>query len=71
MKRVLKELDLVGIENSRIGDETTRGISGGQKRRVTVGIELLNDPSLFFYFYIHTHIYQLIFFFFFKKVSSF
>lgn len=33
-----------------IGDETIgiKGCSGGQKRRVSVGVELVKDPSLIF-----------------------
>lgn len=31
---------------SVIGDENVRGISGGQRKRVNVGIELVADPTL-------------------------
>ena len=48
VERVLQSLDLVHIADSRIGDDVTGGISGGQKRRVTVAIELITNPSLIF-----------------------
>lgn len=40
---VLEELNLVGCQNTLIGDELLgiKGISGGQKRRVSIGIELV------------------------------
>lgn len=31
-----------------IGDEETRGISGGQRKRVNVGLELVADPVMLF-----------------------
>ena len=34
------------MRHELIGDEETRGISGGQRKRVNVGIELVADPSL-------------------------
>lgn len=47
---VLKELDLEGCVNTLVGDESIgiKGISGGQKRRVSVGVELVKDPRLIF-----------------------
>jgi len=42
-------LDTLGLQDIRdqaIGDETTRGISGGQRKRVNVGLELVIDPAL-------------------------
>jgi len=31
-----------------IGDNFTRGISGGEKKRVSIGIELVSNPNLLF-----------------------
>jgi ABC-type multidrug transport system ATPase subunit len=44
--QVMESLDLIRIRNSVIGDEITRGISGGQRKRVNVAMELVADPSL-------------------------
>jgi ABC-type multidrug transport system ATPase subunit len=45
---VLKDLELEHVAGSLIGDPLSqeRGISGGQARRVTVGVELLSSPSV-------------------------
>ena len=43
--RVLKELDIGHIRNSRIGDVLRRGVSGGQRKRVNLGQELLGDDT--------------------------
>jgi ABC-type multidrug transport system ATPase subunit len=43
---VLQSLDLVQVRDSIIGDEIRRGISGGQRKRVNVAMELVADPSL-------------------------
>lgn len=48
IKRVLGELGLVGCANTRIGNAERRGISGGQRKRVNVAMELLTDPPLLF-----------------------
>jgi len=45
---VLEQLGLKGTENTRIGNAERRGISGGQRKRVSVAMELLTDPSLLF-----------------------
>lgn len=37
-----------GVADSRIGDADTRGISGGEKRRVSIGIDLVHDPPVLF-----------------------
>ena len=39
-------LGLTHIRDVRIGDEAERGISGGQRKRVNVGIHLAADPSV-------------------------
>jgi ABC-type multidrug transport system ATPase subunit len=45
VERILTELELGHVADTLIGDETLRGLSGGQKRRVTVAVELVTDPS--------------------------
>lgn len=42
----MESLDLLYIRNSIIGNELVRGISGGQRKRVNVAMELVADPSL-------------------------
>lgn len=44
----LTELGILSIKDSRIGDSTTRGISGGEKRRVSIACELVTSPSILF-----------------------
>ena len=43
--RVLKELDIEHIRGSRIGDALRRGISGGQRKRVNLGQELISQST--------------------------
>lgn len=44
----LTELGIMGIKDSPIGDSTNRGISGGEKRRVSIACELVTSPSILF-----------------------
>eukprot|EP01048_Picozoa_sp_COSAG05_P016901 COSAG05_NODE_2237_length_3355_cov_2.365172_1_plen_1019_part_10 len=44
----LDTLDLWKIRHSRVGDEESRGISGGQRKRVNIGMELVAKPSVLF-----------------------
>jgi len=43
--RVLDELDIKHIRESRIGDAVRRGISGGQRKRVNLGQEMLTRTT--------------------------
>ncbi|KAL4402671.1 ABC-type transporter [Malassezia pachydermatis] len=45
---VLDGLGLRGVAHNKIGTPIQRGISGGQKRRVTIGCSLVTMPSLLF-----------------------
>jgi ABC-type glutathione transport system ATPase component len=45
---MLEALGLSHVKNTVVGDENLRGVSGGQKRRVTVGEMLLNPHSRVF-----------------------
>ncbi|KAK9079933.1 hypothetical protein SSX86_001608 [Deinandra increscens subsp. villosa] len=44
--RVVAELGLTRCQNSMIGGPLFRGISGGEKKRVSIGQEMLINPSL-------------------------
>lgn len=43
---VLAQLGLAHIRDTRIGDGETRGISGGEMRRVSIGMELVARPDV-------------------------
>jgi len=45
--RVLGELGLWNVAETRVGGGFVRGVSGGERRRVSIGVQLLKDPSLF------------------------
>ncbi|XP_022733089.1 ABC transporter G family member 9-like isoform X2 [Durio zibethinus] len=45
---VITQLGLIQCKNSIIGDPFLRGISGGERKRVSIGQEMLINPSLLF-----------------------
>ncbi|KAM5578295.1 ABC transporter G family member 10-like [Rosa sericea] len=46
VSELIRELGLQHVANVRIGSESNRGISGGEKRRVSIGVDLVHDPSV-------------------------
>ncbi|SCU98007.1 LAFA_0G14818g1_1 [Lachancea sp. 'fantastica'] len=46
--QVLEELRIFDIKDRIIGDDFDRGISGGEKRRVSIACELVTSPSILF-----------------------
>uniref|UniRef100_A0A0E0B2Q0 ABC transporter domain-containing protein n=1 Tax=Oryza glumipatula TaxID=40148 RepID=A0A0E0B2Q0_9ORYZ len=51
LKRVWELIDQLGLQTTAhtyIGDEGTRGVSGGERRRVSIGIDIIHKPSLLF-----------------------
>lgn len=45
-EQVLRELSLTGVANSLVGGSTAiRGISGGERRRVSIAMELVINPA--------------------------
>eukprot|EP01133_Synstelium_polycarpum_P008978 gene8978-10529_t len=44
---ILKTLGLEKQRDTVVGNEFLRGISGGQKKRVTIGVELVKDSSMY------------------------
>jgi len=46
VERVIEFLGLQSVRNSLVGTVEKRGISGGQRKRVNVGLEMVMEPSL-------------------------
>ncbi|KAK9269681.1 hypothetical protein L1049_001459 [Liquidambar formosana] len=42
----MKELGLDHVAGSRIGEGSNCGISGGERRRVSIGVDLVHDPAV-------------------------
>ncbi|XP_051213293.1 ABC transporter G family member 1 [Lolium perenne] len=47
-ERVIREMGLSDAMDTRIGGRITKGISGGQRKRLTICIEMLTRPRLLF-----------------------
>ncbi|KAI3909308.1 hypothetical protein MKW98_025950 [Papaver atlanticum] len=45
-EEVIKQLGLTGCKNSIMGGPFIRGVSGGERKRVCIGLEILTNPSL-------------------------
>lgn len=48
VEEVIMELGLKDCANTRIGNSQHRGCSGGEKRRTSIGVQLLANPSVLF-----------------------
>ena len=48
VEECMKELGIIGIANRRIGGTDKRGLSGGEKRRVSIACELVTSPNVLF-----------------------
>jgi ABC-type multidrug transport system ATPase subunit/pSer/pThr/pTyr-binding forkhead associated (FHA) protein len=46
IRAVISQLGLEGTEGTRVGDQRKRGVSGGQRKRVNLALELLTDPPI-------------------------
>jgi ABC-type multidrug transport system ATPase subunit len=44
----LEDMQLVHVRDSLVGDVGKRGVSGGQRKRVNIGVELMARPKLLF-----------------------
>ncbi|KMZ62531.1 hypothetical protein ZOSMA_45G00770, partial [Zostera marina] len=43
---LIEELGLVHVAQSYVGDEEIRGVSGGERRRVSIGVDVIHDPPI-------------------------
>ncbi|XP_053111447.1 broad substrate specificity ATP-binding cassette transporter ABCG2-like isoform X2 [Hemicordylus capensis] len=48
INQILKELGLTKVADSKVGTQFTRGISGGERKRTNIGMELITDPAILF-----------------------
>lgn len=48
VERVITQLGLEKCADSRVGTEDSRGISGGERRRTNIGMELVLSPTVLF-----------------------
>ncbi|XP_019958192.2 broad substrate specificity ATP-binding cassette transporter ABCG2b isoform X1 [Paralichthys olivaceus] len=45
---IIQDLGLTDCANTKIGTEFIRGVSGGERKRCSIGMELITSPSLLF-----------------------
>ena len=45
---IISELKLTKCQNTYIGGSLIKGVSGGERKRTSIGVELITDPSLIF-----------------------
>ncbi|KAF5747305.1 hypothetical protein HS088_TW05G00026 [Tripterygium wilfordii] len=48
VEQLIEQLGLSSSRNTYIGDEGTRGVSGGERRRVSIGVDIIHEPALLF-----------------------
>ncbi|XP_014734487.1 PREDICTED: ATP-binding cassette sub-family G member 2 isoform X2 [Sturnus vulgaris] len=48
VNQVIKELGLSKVADSKVGTQFTRGVSGGERKRTNIGMELITDPAILF-----------------------
>jgi ABC-type multidrug transport system ATPase subunit len=45
---VINELGLTKVRDTIIGDEIVRGVSGGERKRANIAVQLISDPAILF-----------------------
>uniref|UniRef100_H3DQ46 ABC transporter domain-containing protein n=1 Tax=Tetraodon nigroviridis TaxID=99883 RepID=H3DQ46_TETNG len=48
VNKLIEELGLGRVADSRVGTQLIRGVSGGERKRTNIGMELIIDPSVLF-----------------------
>ncbi|XP_006867818.1 PREDICTED: ATP-binding cassette sub-family G member 2-like [Chrysochloris asiatica] len=45
---IIQELGLSKVADSKVGTQFMRGVSGGERKRTSIGMELITDPAILF-----------------------
>ncbi|XP_023580867.1 broad substrate specificity ATP-binding cassette transporter ABCG2 [Trichechus manatus latirostris] len=48
INKIIQELGLEKVADSKVGTQFIRGVSGGERKRTSIGMELITDPSILF-----------------------
>ncbi|XP_075421669.1 broad substrate specificity ATP-binding cassette transporter ABCG2 isoform X2 [Ascaphus truei] len=48
ISQIIKELGLTKVADSKVGTQMIRGVSGGERKRTNIGMELITDPAILF-----------------------
>ncbi|NXY83787.1 ABCG2 protein, partial [Alcedo cyanopectus] len=48
VNQIIKDLGLSKVADSKVGTQFTRGVSGGERKRTNIGMELIMDPAILF-----------------------
>ncbi|CAD8049574.1 unnamed protein product [Paramecium sonneborni] len=48
VESLIRELGITKCADTRVGNTQIRGVSGGERKRASIGVELLTNPSLIF-----------------------
>ncbi|NXK81979.1 ABCG2 protein, partial [Amazona guildingii] len=48
VNQIIKELGLSKVADSKVGTQFTRGVSAGERKRTSIGMELIIDPDILF-----------------------
>ena len=48
VEKILVDLDLLEIKDLQVGDILNKKVSGGQRKRLNIGLELMREPALLF-----------------------
>ncbi|XVE79012.1 hypothetical protein DITRI_Ditri14bG0023600 [Diplodiscus trichospermus] len=46
VESLMQELGLLHVADSFVGDHENRGISGGERKRVSIGVDMIHDPPI-------------------------
>jgi ABC-type multidrug transport system ATPase subunit len=46
---LMEELKLTKCKDTRVGNASRKGISGGERKRVSIGVEIISNPSILFF----------------------